>query len=114
MVGTFLLGALGYPSLELMTRGRTHYSMALAGGCATLLIRRVSTLPASRAARAMLCGAGITAVEYGCGLVWNRKYQVWDYRHMPMNLHGQICLPYSMLWCGLSAGMLALLDKGKR
>jgi uncharacterized membrane protein len=44
----------------------------------------------------------ITALELGCGLLVNRRYQVWDYRHLPLNYHGQICLPFSLLWVPLS------------
>lgn len=110
MLGTFLLGALGYPALEVMTRGRTHYSMALAGGASTLLIRRVSRMRQCLAVRSMLCGAGITAIEYACGRVWNRDFRVWDYRRTPLNWRGQVCLPYTLLWCGLSAGLLAVMD----
>ena len=110
MLRTFLFGAVCYPALELLTRRKTHYSMALAGGMSTVLIRRISRFPISRFARVLLCGAGITAVEYGCGCVWNRAYRVWDYRRMPMNWRGQICLPYTLLWCGLSACLLACLD----
>lgn len=110
MLGTFLLGAAGYPALELLTRGRTHCSMALAGGASTLLIRRISRMRRSLPVRSLLCGAGITAIEYACGCVWNRQYRVWDYRRMPLNFRGQVCLPYSLLWCGLSAVLLAAMD----
>lgn len=110
MLRTFLLGALGYPALEVLTRGRTHYSMGLAGGASTLLIRRVGRLHQGLAVRSALCGAGITAIEYVCGRVWNRRYRVWDYRQMPLNFRGQVCLPYTLLWCGLSAGVLAAMD----
>lgn len=109
MLGTFLFGAVGYPLLELAARRRTHYSMALAGGLSALLIRRLSRVPMGCAAQAALCGAGITAIEYACGRVWNRDYRVWDYRNMPLNWRGQICLPYTLLWCGLSAAMLKAL-----
>ena len=46
-----------------------------------------------------LGGAGIiTGVELVTGLLVNRSYQVWDYRGLPWNFKGQICLPYSLLW----------------
>ncbi|MBQ7848328.1 MAG: hypothetical protein IJ343_01215 [Clostridia bacterium] len=114
MLGAFSLGAAGYPLLELLWRGRTHASMALAGGLSMMLIRRIGRIRCSLLLRTLLCGAGITAVELGCGLVWNRRHCVWDYRRMPLNLHGQICLPYSLMWCALSAGVLAVMDRCKR
>lgn len=106
----FLLGALGYPALELIYRGRTHYSMAIAGGLATLLIEKVRRRRGGILAKALLCGAGITMLEYLCGIIWNRQYDVWDYRNQPVNLHGQICLQFTAVWCLLSAGVMALMN----
>lgn len=114
MLKTFLTGAIGYPALELLWRRRTHPSMALAGGMAMLLIRRVSRLQAGLLPRSLLCGAGITALEYAIGQTWNRDHRIWDYRRQPLNLHGQICLPYSAAWCGLSAIVLAVMDAARK
>lgn len=111
MLGTFVLGAIGYPLLELAARRRTHYSMALAGGLSTLLIRRLSRTSMRCATQAFLCGAGITAIEYACGRIWNRDFRVWDYRRVPLNWRGQICLPFSLLWCGLSAAALKVMSR---
>ena len=44
----------------------------------------------------------ITSVELAAGLLANRDYSVWDYRAMPMNFYGQVCLPFSLLWIPLS------------
>lgn len=56
-------------------------------------------------------GAGVvTSVELLAGLLANRSYTVWDYRHLPMNFHGQICLPFSLLWIPVSLGAMALYD----
>lgn len=107
----FLLGTVGYPVLELLYRGHTHYSMALAGGLSACLIDRVSQMPGGLLLKSALCGLGVTGVEYFVGQVWNRQHQVWDYRRMPLNFQGQICLPYSLLWCGLSAALLLALRK---
>lgn len=113
MLKTFLFGAVGYPSLELLWRGRTHASMALAGGAAMLLIRRVSRMRCGLLPRSLLCGAGVTAIEYVIGHTWNRDHRIWDYRRQPLNLHGQICLPYSLLWCCLSGAVLAAMKTQK-
>jgi len=108
MMKTFLLGAVGYPLLELLYRRRTHYSMAVAGGFSLLLIRQMNRMHISIQRKAIVCGCGITAIEYLCGRLWNKRHNVWDYRSMPYNIQGQICLPYSLLWCGLSAVILSL------
>ena len=54
-------------------------------------------------------GAGIiTMVELAAGLLVNREYRVWDYRHVPFNFLGQVCLPFSLLWVPLSWGAMEL------
>ncbi|MBP3453212.1 MAG: hypothetical protein J6M20_05815 [Clostridia bacterium] len=103
---SFLIGAVGYPLLELAWRGRTHPSMMLAGGMSAALIHCIGQTNLPPLSKALACGLGITAIEAGCGLVWNRRHQVWDYRHMPLNWRGQVCLPFSLAWCGLSAAYL--------
>lgn len=54
-----------------------------------------------------LAGAGVvTMVELLAGLIINRDHHVWDYRNMPMQFRGQICLPFSLLWVPLSLGAM--------
>lgn len=106
--GLFSAGGLGYMALELLWRGRTHGSMFLAGGCAFLLLgdleqRRLPT-PVKLLTGAFL----ITTVELAAGLLFNRDYRVWDYRQLPLNLWGQICLPYSLLWIPVGGGAMGL------
>ena len=56
-----------------------------------------------------VAGAGIiTGVELLTGLLANRDYSVWDYRQMPANYHGQICLPFCLLWVHISIGAMGL------
>ena len=52
----------------------------------------------------------ITLLELVCGLLVNRSYRVWDYRHMPMNFLGQICLPFTLLWVPVSLVAMLLYD----
>ena len=46
----------------------------------------------------------ITAIEFVAGAIVNvrLKLNVWDYSKMPLNLYGQVCLPFSLLWCLLT------------
>ena len=104
---SFWLGAAGYPLLELLWRGRTHPAMALAGGLACMALRRISKTDRPIGQLALLGGLMITGIEYGIGKGFNRRYQIWDYRRVPLNLHGQICLPFTLVWCGLSAAAIA-------
>ena len=62
-----------------------------------------------------VAGTGvITGVELLTGLIANRNFNVWDYRRMPVNFMGQICLSYSLLWIPVGLGGMFLykqLDK---
>lgn len=98
-IAAFTAGFAGYPLLELLWRGRTHWSMALAGGVAGLLLFPIC---ARKGARWVCCktAAVITAVELVFGCIFNLllKQNVWDYSKKPLNFLGQICLPYCCLW----------------
>ena len=106
--GMFCLGGIGYVALELLWRGRSHVSMFLAGGTCFLLLGQVRRLRLPLPVRMILGAGAITAVELAAGLIANRQYQVWDYRALPLNFLGQICLPYSLLWIPVSLGGMAL------
>ena len=92
----FCVGGLGYMGLELLWRGWSHGTMFLAGGTCFLLLGKLKQAPPWLKA---VAGAGIiTAVELAAGLLVNQHYTVWDYRNVPLNFRGQICLPYCLLW----------------
>ena len=100
----FLTGGSSYVGLELLWRGRSHGSMFLAGGLCLLLIGHLEEVePKLSLPGRVLAGAGIiTMVELGLGLVFNRDYTVWDYRNVPGNYLGQICLPFCLAWVPVS------------
>lgn len=108
----FYLGGMVYTGLELCWRGWSHGSMFLLGGLCFLLIGFLGKVPQPlpRLPRAVV-GAGIvTMLELGCGLIVNRQYQVWDYRQESYNFCGQICLPFTVLWIGVSFAAILLYD----
>ena len=97
---TFFLGGTIYVLLELLWRGRSHVSMFCAGGLALLLLHGLFL----RFALCLVGGLVITAIEFVAGAIVNvrLKLNVWDYSKMPLNLYGQVCLPFSLLWCLLT------------
>jgi len=112
----FGIGGLAYVGLELLWRGRSHISMFFAGGVCFLLLGKLSRTEPRLPfwAQGVLGSVVITSVELLAGLLANRDYSVWDYRNIPLNFHGQICLPFSLLWIPLSLGAILLyrqLDK---
>ena len=86
--------------------------MFLAGGSCFLLLGKLNhTQPRLCLPLRAVAGTGIiTGVELATGLLANRDYSVWDYRNMPMNYHGQICLPFCLLWLPISLGAMLLYD----
>lgn len=80
--------------------------MFFAGGLCFLLVGGLETasprLPALP--RAIVGGLIITVVELGFGLVFNRSWQIWDYRGNPGNFLGQICPLFTLLWIPLAFG----------
>ena len=112
----FALGGLTYMGLELLWRGWSHGSMFLAGGVCFLLLGKLHQVGngLSLPVRGLIGSGIITMVEYGAGLLVNRDYAVWDYRDMPFHLHGQICLPFCLLWLPISVFAMylySLLDQ---
>ena len=104
LLAIFLGGTL-YVLLELLWRGRSHVSMFCAGGLALLLLHGLFlrfALPLF--AQCLVGGLVITAIEFVAGAIVNvrLKLNVWDYSKMPLNLYGQVCLPFSLLWCLLT------------
>ena len=101
----FALGGSIYVLMELIWRRRSHYSMFLAGGSCLLLVGHLEEIePKLPLPLRIITGAGIiTMVELATGLLFNRRYTVWDYRDVPGNYLGQICLPFCLLWIPVSA-----------
>lgn len=106
----FCLGGAAYTVLELLWRGRSHVTMfVLSGGC-FLLIGQLGKLekPLSVPARMLLGSAICTGGELLCGMLFNRSYDIWDYRRLPLNFMGQICAVYSLLWIPVSLAAMEL------
>lgn len=112
----FVLGGAGYVGLEYLWRGWSQYSMFFAGGSAFLLLGGLNRAePKLPLPLRSVVGAGVvTGVELAAGLLVNRAYQVWDYRGLPLNFHGQICVPFTLLWIPVSAGAMVLYDRLER
>ena len=84
----FLAGSGLYPLLEVLWRGYSHASMALAGGVCLLLINAVCCEKMKKRSLPARCAIGsliITVVEFLFGLLVNRvlHLHVWDYSALP-------------------------------
>ncbi len=107
--GLFLIGGLGYNLLELLWRGRTHWSMFLVGGLCFRLIGGIGErlYRVSWLVRGAACAGAVTVVEFVSGCIVNLWWGlgVWDYSRMRFHLKGQVCLVYSLLWLLLSVAV---------
>ena len=97
-----LFGGVIYYGIEVLFRGYSHWSMAIMGGLCFwgifLINRRLSPLPT--VAKALMGACLITTLEFSVGCILNlwMGMKIWDYSSMPLQLLGQICLPFSVVW----------------
>jgi len=84
------------------------------GGCAFLvLLRPVVAQPSA----VFVLGAVVaTVVEYLASLLTDRTFGAvsWDYSHKSLNLHGRVCLAYSLCWGGLALFAMYVVDRPLR
>ena len=104
----FVMGGLVYMSLELLWRGYTHWTMGVLGGICFIclgLINEILSWETPLALQMLIGSTIITILEFITGCIVNiwLGWNVWDYSNLPLNLLGQICLPFSILWYFISA-----------
>lgn len=109
------IGGLLYMGIEILFRGRTHWTMFIVGGICFYLVGLVNEvipweMPLWK--QCLIGDAIITSVEFVSGCIINLilGWNVWDYSNMPLNLLGQVCLPFSVAWYFMSAGAIVLDD----
>lgn len=111
----FGIGGLLYYVIEILWRGYSHWTMFLLGGfCFVLigLINEIFTFQIPIVKQMLISTVIITVAEFMCGCIVNLwlGWGIWDYSELPMNILGQICLPYSILWFFLSLIAIILDD----
>jgi len=106
----FAIGGASYMGLELLWRGWSHATMFLAGGSCFLLLGQLDAHKGKLPLPFLgLTASGIiTAVELATGLLMNGDHHIWDYRHLPLNFRGQICLPFCLLWMPIGLGAMQI------
>lgn len=110
-----LIGGAVYIGIELLWRGYSHWTMFILGGLLFLLIGGINeffTWSMALTSQGIIGAVCVTAAELAAGFVVNLwfSWDVWDYTDMPLNLWGQICLPYALLWLPLSIIAVILDD----
>lgn len=97
------IGGLLYVLIEHLWRGYSHWTMFFVGGMAFWMIGCINEYIDWNMSlwKQMAIGSFIiTCLEFVSGFLINivLKWQVWDYSDLPLNILGQICLPFSIIW----------------
>lgn len=110
----FLIGGAVYFGIECLWRGWSHWTMFILGGLCFVIIGGLNEfygweMPFWK--QCLIGAAIITALEFFVGMIVNKwlGWVIWDYSHLPLNICGQICLPFSLLWFILS-GVAIIID----
>lgn len=111
----FIIGGVVYYSMEMLFRGYSHYSMAILGGICFIacgLLNELLSWNTSLLLQGLIGSGIITVLEFLTGVLVNMvlHLNVWDYSNMPLNVLGQICLPFSLLWVIIAIGAIILDD----
>lgn len=101
----FGIGAVAYGLIEVVARGYTHWTMALTGGTVMVLLNLINrTGELNILVKCLLGTIVITSLEFSVGMITNIAlgWNVWDYSDKPLNVLGQICPQFSLVWFFLS------------
>ena len=100
------LGGCIYYVFEIIFRGFSHWSMFILGGICFLFFYIQGSLlhwedPLWK--QVLRCIVFVTAMDFITGIIVNKwlHMSVWDYSGLPMQLFGQICLPFMIIFSGL-------------
>lgn len=104
----FLTGGMIYILIELLWRGYTHWTMLVLGGicfCYAGIQNEFEAWDKPLIVQSIKAAVFITLAEFVTGCIVNLwlGWNVWNYSNMPLNLLGQICLPFCVLWVLLGA-----------
>lgn len=110
----FHIGGAIYWFIEILYRGYSHWSMYILGGICFLacgLINEKYNWDMPMVEQMGIASILITVLEFIVGLIVNKLFMmnVWDYSNVPLNIMGQICLPFTVIWFFLS-GVAIVLD----
>lgn len=112
----FIIGGLAYGAIEILFRGYTHPSMFFLGGLCLVIVgilnEGIFPYTIGIVPQMLIGGMVITILEFITGLIVNvwLGLNVWDYTNMPLNIMGQICLPFTIAWCFLSLVAIVVDD----
>ena len=116
----FCVGGSIYITIEVLWRSMrgsdpTHWTMFILGGLCFLLIGAINehlSWDTPFWLQSIIGAVGVLLCEFIFGCVLNLwlKLDVWDYSDQPLNILGQVCLPFAFAWILLAAVGIVLDD----
>ena len=99
----FFIGGCIYYGIEMMWRGHSHWTMFIIGGLAFIFcggLNESNKYKIPLLYQILIGGIGITLLEFITGLIVNigLGWNIWDYSKTLLNILGQICLPFTIIW----------------
>ena len=104
----FIIGCCFYIAIEVTYKGYSHVMMGICNGLAIMLIDKINDYISWDMDILIQGGIGsliITTFKFVIGeiaLHTNLIPAMWNYSNVPLNFDGVICLPFSIIWIGLS------------
>ena len=109
------IGGFTYYNIELIYRGYSHISMFLLASFLFILIGLINEFlswDTPLFIQSIIGAIIVTVLEFITGCIVNLwlGLNVWDYSSEPLNVMGQICLPFTLIWIVLSCIAIILDD----
>ena len=109
------IGGFAYYNIELMYRGYSHISMFLLASFLFILIGLMNEFlswDTPLFIQSIIGAIIVTVFEFITGCIVNLwlGLNIWDYSNEPLNVMGQICLPFTLIWIVLSCIAIILDD----
>ena len=110
------IGGFIYTICEMVYRTYSHWSMFIVGGLCLIIVGLLNEgiLPSNLGLipQSLIGAVAITCVEFVCGLIVNvwLNLNVWDYSDLPLNIMGQVCLPFTFIWIVLALVAIVVDD----
>lgn len=111
----FIVGGMGYYSVEILWRGYSHWTMFVLGGIAFLfcgLINEVTSWEYPLWKQVLRADVFVIIAEFITGCIVNLwlGWNVWSYENLPGNILGQTCPQFALLFAPLCLLSIVLDD----
>ena len=113
----FVVSGLIYMMLELIWRGRTHWTMFLCAGLCGLVMANVNNnllnFETDFRIQVLTSALCCTAFEFLFGIIFNGDFSIWDYRGLWGTIHilgDQVNILFFGIWIIISIFSLPFLD----